>query len=118
MRQLKADTITRLLHQLFSRVHRYATLPIKSEHVIRLRIGTLHSGRPNRHSPHSQSRNRRFFFQQSSDRIDGDMAFDNVVLQESDVALPKLNWHTVLRVHRIQPGVRQIDFFDLEAIIL
>ena len=44
------------------------------------------------------------------------MAFDDVVLHESYVALPKLRRHTVLRVYPIQLEVRHIYFFDLETV--
>lgn len=46
------------------------------------------------------------------------MPFDYIALQERYVALPKLRWHTVFRVYRIQLRVRDILFLDLEAILL
>ena len=46
------------------------------------------------------------------------MAFDYVALQERYVTLPELRGYAVLRVYRIQLRVRDIIFFDLEAILL
>ena len=81
-------------------------------------IGAFHSRGSDRHSLDNQSGNRRFFFQQPSNRIHRDVPFDYVALQERYVALPELRRHTVLRVHRIQLDIRHINFFDLEAIPL
>ena len=81
-------------------------------------IGAFHAGGTDRHSRYGQPDNRRFFFQQSSDRIHGHMTFDDVALNDRYVALPEFGRYAVLRVHRIQLDIRHIDFFHLEAIPL
>ena len=109
---------TRACCRLFPGVYRHATLPVESEHVVWLGIGALHSRGSDRHSPHGQPNDRWLFFQQPGNRIHRNVAFDYVALQERYVTLPKLRGYAVLRVYRIQLRVRNIIFFDLEAILL
>jgi len=91
---------------------------VENEDVVVLGIGTVHSGRPNRHSQYRQAGDLWFFLQQALDHILRHMTFDNVALHYRDVALPDPRWHAELGVYRIQLRLRDFLPLDLKSIAL
>ena len=67
-------------------IHLDTTILIEGKHIVRLEIGTLHTGRADRHARHCEPQDIRSFLEQTRNHVARHVPFDHIVFDDTRMA--------------------------------
>lgn len=96
----------------------YTTILIEREHIIRLGIRALHTGRADRHARHCEPHYIRSFLEQTRNHVARNVPLDHIVFYEARMARVQALRDAMLVLDRHEVCRRYIGWCHGEALVL